>query len=119
MKIKLELFGASRDFSNKDYLEFNIEKNRWDDWRHFIHGRKAARVVQSCWRGFTAYRNYLVLLRWQQYASSCAYIIQSSWRIHVAWQATWGSGGVFVKMNASRLIQSLWRGYIKQKTYPL
>ena len=24
MKIKLELFGASRDFSNKDYLEFNI-----------------------------------------------------------------------------------------------
>ena len=26
MKIKLELFGASRDFSNKDCLEFNIEK---------------------------------------------------------------------------------------------
>ena len=26
MKIKLELFGASRDFSNNDYLEFNIEK---------------------------------------------------------------------------------------------
>ena len=26
MKIKLELFGASRDFSNKDYLEFNIVK---------------------------------------------------------------------------------------------
>jgi molybdopterin synthase sulfur carrier subunit len=26
MKIKLELFGASRDFSNKDYLEFNIKK---------------------------------------------------------------------------------------------
>ena len=27
MKIKLELFGASRDFSNKDHLEFNIKKN--------------------------------------------------------------------------------------------
>ena len=26
MKIKLELFGASRDFSNKDYLEFDIKK---------------------------------------------------------------------------------------------
>ena len=26
MKIKLELFGASRDFSNKDYLEFNINE---------------------------------------------------------------------------------------------
>ena len=27
MKIKLELFGASRDFSNKDYLEFDIQNN--------------------------------------------------------------------------------------------
>ena len=26
MKIKLELFGASREFSNKDYLEFNIKE---------------------------------------------------------------------------------------------
>ena len=26
MKIKLLLFGASRDFSNKDYLEFNIKE---------------------------------------------------------------------------------------------
>ena len=26
MKIKLELFGASRDFSNKNYLEFNINE---------------------------------------------------------------------------------------------
>ena len=26
MKIKLELFGASRDFSKKEYLEFNIKK---------------------------------------------------------------------------------------------
>ena len=27
MKIKLELFGASRDFSNQDYLEFNINNH--------------------------------------------------------------------------------------------
>ena len=26
MKIKLELFGASRDFSKKDFLEFKIEE---------------------------------------------------------------------------------------------
>ena len=26
MKIKLELFGASRDFSNKDHLEFNMKQ---------------------------------------------------------------------------------------------
>ena len=26
MKIKLELFGASRDFSNKDHLEFDLKE---------------------------------------------------------------------------------------------
>ena len=26
MKIKLELFGATRDLNNKDFLEFNIEE---------------------------------------------------------------------------------------------
>ena len=26
MKIKLELYGASRDFSNKDHLEFDIKE---------------------------------------------------------------------------------------------
>ena len=26
MKIKLELFGASRDFSNKDYLELEVQE---------------------------------------------------------------------------------------------
>jgi molybdopterin synthase sulfur carrier subunit len=37
MKIKLELFGASRDFSNKDYLEFNIkEKINIKDFRKKI-----------------------------------------------------------------------------------
>jgi len=34
MKIKLELFGASREFSNKDYLEFKIkEKIKIKDFR--------------------------------------------------------------------------------------
>ena len=27
MKIKIELFGASRDLSNKEYLELNIKEN--------------------------------------------------------------------------------------------
>ena len=27
MKIKLELFGASRDLSNKEFLELNIKEN--------------------------------------------------------------------------------------------
>ena len=29
MKVKLELFGASRNLSDKDFLEFNIEKKIW------------------------------------------------------------------------------------------
>ena len=34
MRIKLELFGASRDFSKKEYLEFNIkEKIEIKDFR--------------------------------------------------------------------------------------
>ena len=37
MKIKLELFGASREFSNKDYLEFNFkEKISIKDFRKKI-----------------------------------------------------------------------------------
>ena len=37
MKIKLELFGASRDFSEKDYLEFNLkEKSSIKDLRQEV-----------------------------------------------------------------------------------
>jgi len=37
MKIKLELFGASRDFSNKDHLEFDLkEKIEIKDFRKEI-----------------------------------------------------------------------------------
>ena len=37
MKIKLELFGASRDFSKKNYLEFNLkEKSSIKDLRNEI-----------------------------------------------------------------------------------
>ena len=37
MKIKLELYGASREFSEKDYLEFNVkEKSSINDLRNEI-----------------------------------------------------------------------------------
>ena len=37
MKIKLELYGASREFSEKDYLEFNLkEKSSINDLRNEI-----------------------------------------------------------------------------------
>ena len=37
MKVKLELFGASRDFSNKDYLELEVqEKGSVNDLKNEI-----------------------------------------------------------------------------------
>ena len=37
MKVKLELFGASRDFSNKDHLELEVQdKASIDDLRNVI-----------------------------------------------------------------------------------
>ena len=57
MKIILELFGASRDFSNKDYLEFNIkEKIKIKDFRkeiinyldkNFNDNKKFKKIVES------------------------------------------------------------------------
>ena len=98
---------------------FGTKKYRFDDWVHFINGRTAARKIQTCWRRFTTFRNYILLGRWQQYTISCARIIQSCWRIHVAWQSTWGAGGVYVKMVSSRLIQTNWRGYSKRRDYQI
>ena len=57
MKIKLELFGATRDFSNKDHLEFNIkERIEIKDFRvkiinyldkNFEGNEKFKEIVQS------------------------------------------------------------------------
>ena len=57
MKIKLELFGASREFSNKDHLEFDIkEKIEIKDFRmkiinyldkNFEGNKKFKKIVQS------------------------------------------------------------------------
>ena len=50
MKIKLELFGASRDFSNKDHIEFQIkEKTEIKDFRKEIidYLEKNLRVMKT------------------------------------------------------------------------
>ncbi len=47
MKIKLELFGASRDLSDKDFLEFYIEeKNSIKDLR-----KKIINYVENNFKG--------------------------------------------------------------------
>ena len=50
MKIKLELFGASRDFSNKEFLEFDIkQKMEIKDFRKEIiyYLEKTLRAMNS------------------------------------------------------------------------
>ena len=57
MKIKLELFGASREFSDKDYIEFEIkEKTEIKDFRkeltnylekNFKGNKSFIRIVES------------------------------------------------------------------------
>ena len=55
MKIKLELFGASRDFSKEDYLEFNLkEKSSIKDLRteilNFVENNYHAYFIKiKCW----------------------------------------------------------------------
>ncbi len=94
-----------------------VSRARLHAWRHYIVGRIASRRIQACWHRYRAYANVLVLRRWQAYARDCAFIIQQCWRGHVAWQTTWGAGGVFVRMCAARLIQQTFRGYSARWRY--
>ena len=56
MKIKLELFGASRDFSDKDYLEFNIEeKIEIKDFR-----KKIINYLEKNFKGNETYKRIVV-----------------------------------------------------------
>ena len=56
MKIKLELFGASRDFSEKDFLEFNLkEKSSIKDLRQEI-----LNFVDSYFKGNENYKKLIL-----------------------------------------------------------
>ena len=55
MKIKLELFGASRDLSNKNYLEFNInEKSSIKELR-----QKLINYVDNNFKGNDNFKNII------------------------------------------------------------
>ena len=74
MKIKLELFGASRDFSEKDYLEFNLkEKSSINDLRqeilNFIHNN------------FKGNENYKKLVLSSTFCSEKNNIVSDSYKI--------------------------------------
>ena len=74
MKIKLELFGASRDFSEKDYLEFNLkEKSSIKDLRQ--------EILNFVDNNFKGNENYKKLIQSSKFCSEENNIIADNYKI--------------------------------------
>ena len=74
MKIKLELFGASRDFSNKDYLEFNIkEQLEIKDFRK--------EIISYLNKEFKGNENFVKIVESSAFCSEDNQIINDSFKI--------------------------------------
>jgi molybdopterin synthase sulfur carrier subunit len=74
MKIKLELFGASRDFSNKDYLEFNIKKQiEIKDFRK--------EIIDYLDKNFKGNGNFITIVKTSAFCSEDNNIINDNFKI--------------------------------------
>ena len=74
MKIKLELFGASRDFSNKDYLEFSLkEKSSINDLRN--------EILSFIDKNFKGNNNFKKLVETSKFCSEENNIVADSYKI--------------------------------------
>jgi len=74
MKVKLELFGASRDLSNKDFLEFNIkEKISIKDFK-----KKIINYVEEKFKGN---ENYKKIIETSAFCSEDNNIISENYKI--------------------------------------
>jgi len=74
MKIKLELFGASRDLSDKDFLEFNIEeKNSIKDLR-----KKIINYVENNFKGN---ENFKKIIETSAFCSEDNNIVSDTYKI--------------------------------------
>ena len=74
MKIKLELFGASRDFSNKDYLEFNIkEQIEIKDFRK--------EIIDYLDKNFKGNGNFITIVETSAFCSEDNNIINDNFKI--------------------------------------
>ena len=74
MKIILELFGASRDFSNKDYLVFNIkEKIKIKDFRK--------EIINYLDKNFNDNKNFKKIVESSAFCSEDNNIINDSYKI--------------------------------------
>ena len=74
MKIKLELFGASRDFSNKDHLEFQIkEKIEIKDFRK--------EIINYLNKNFSGNENFIKIVETSAFCSEDNNIINDNNKI--------------------------------------
>jgi molybdopterin converting factor small subunit len=74
MKIKLELFGASREFSNKDYLEFNFkEKISIKDFRK--------KIISFINKNFKNNQNFKKIVETSAFCSEDNIIINDNYEI--------------------------------------
>ncbi len=74
MKIKLELFGASRDLSDKDFLEFNIEK------KISIKDLKK-KIINYVDENFKGNENYKKIIETSSFCSEDNNIISENYKI--------------------------------------
>ena len=74
MKIKLELFGASRDFSNKDHLNLEIQdKSSISDLRNVI--------IQYLNKNFSGNKNFIKVVKSSTFCSEKNEIISDNYKI--------------------------------------
>ena len=74
MKIKLELFGASRDFSEKDYLEIEIQnKASIDDLRN--------EIIKYIDKNFQGNENFIKVVKSSAFCSENNEIISDNYKI--------------------------------------
>tara|TARA_Y100001936_G_C15660442_1_gene450960 strand:+ start:62 stop:331 length:270 start_codon:yes stop_codon:yes gene_type:complete len=74
MKIKLELFGASRDFSDKDHLEIEIQnKASIDDLRN--------EIIKYIDKNFSGNENFIKVVKSSVFCSENNEIISDNYKI--------------------------------------
>ena len=74
MKIKLELYGASREFSEKDYLEFNLKKkSSINDLRN--------EILSFIDKNFKGNNNFKKLVESSKFCSEQNNIVADSYKI--------------------------------------
>jgi len=74
MKIKLELFGASRDFSDKDHLDIEVQnKASMDDLRN--------EIIKYIDKNFSGNENFIKVVKSSAFCSENNEIISDNYKI--------------------------------------